>query len=113
MRWGELRVRVGGLSMALLLLSGGVAHASEAEPAAKKESAEGELEGPKSNRGAPAPKVKYREKTQVDFNESQIDGSLTTPDGDYLRSTKRAEFENLIRLRSDFFDELEQSSQDL
>ena len=54
-------------------------------------------------------KVIYEKETRVDFNDGNIDGSLTRPDGDVVRSRKKSEFQSMIQQRRDFTEELIES----
>jgi hypothetical protein len=46
--------------------------------------------------------VVYKKKTVVSFSGDTIDGDLTAPDAEYIRSREATKHSNLIRIRSDF-----------
>ena len=74
----------------LLALSGGSALAQDDEP-------------------TPGQKVIYKEKTEIDFEGLDINGELVKPQGALLLDRKRASFNPLIKLRTDFNDEMDRS----
>ena len=53
--------------------------------------------------------IRYREKTEIDFEELDVEGQLVKPQGALLLDRKRASFNPLIKLRSDFNPEMSQS----
>lgn len=53
--------------------------------------------------------VRYREKTEIDFEGVDVEGQLVKPQGALLLDRKRASFNPLIKLRSDFNPEISQS----
>lgn len=62
---------------------------------------------------AAAQTVEYAKKTVIDFNDVTLEGELTKPEGAYLLNRKRTKFRSLIKLREDFFKELETSVDNL
>jgi len=54
-------------------------------------------------------KVVYKERTEIDFEGVEIAGELVKPQGALLLDRKRANFNPLIKLRTDFDDEMEKS----
>lgn len=54
-------------------------------------------------------KVIYKERTEVDFEGVEVAGELVKPQGALLLDRKRAAFNPLIKLRTDFNDEMAQS----
>ncbi len=79
------------LSMGVLFaLSGGVAMAQDEE-------------------GGGGQKVIYKEKTEIDFEGLEVAGELVKPSGALLLDRKRASFNPLIKLRTDFNDEMDRS----
>jgi len=54
-------------------------------------------------------KVIYKERTEVDFEGVEVAGELVKPQGALLLDRKRASFNPLIKLRSDFNAEMSQS----
>lgn len=59
--------------------------------------------------GEGAPKVIYKERTEVDFEGVEVAGELVKPQGALLLDRKRASFNPLIKLRADFNSEMSQS----
>jgi hypothetical protein len=55
------------------------------------------------------PKVVYKKKTEIDFEGVEVEGTLTKPQGSLLLERKHAKFNPMIKLRTDFDDEMEQS----
>ena len=55
------------------------------------------------------PKVVYKSKTEIDFEGVEVDGELVKPQGALLLDRKRANFNPLIKLRTDFDDEMDKS----
>lgn len=53
--------------------------------------------------------VRYKEKTEIDFEGLEVEGQLVKPQGALLLDRKRASFNPLIKLRSDFNPEMTQS----
>lgn len=53
------------------------------------------------------PKVIYKQKTEIDFEGVEIDGELVKPQGTLLLDRKRAQFNSMIKLRTDFDDLME------
>ncbi len=54
-------------------------------------------------------KVVYKQKTEIDFEGLEVAGELVKPQGALLLDRKRANFNPLIRLRTDFNEEMAQS----
>ena len=55
------------------------------------------------------PKVVYKSRTEIDFEGVEVDGELVKPQGALLLDRKRANFNPLIKLRTDFDDEMDKS----
>ena len=53
--------------------------------------------------------VKYKERTEIDFEGVDVSGELVKPQGQLLLDRKRANFNPLIRLRENFNDEMRRS----
>jgi hypothetical protein len=53
--------------------------------------------------------VKYKERTEIDFEGLDVSGELVKPQGALLLDRKRASFNPLIRLRTDFNQEMAES----
>ena len=54
-------------------------------------------------------KVIYKDKTEIDFEGLDVAGELVKPAGALLLDRKRASFNPLIKLRTDFNDEMDRS----
>lgn len=54
-------------------------------------------------------KVVYKQKTEIDFEGLEVAGELVKPQGALLLDRKRASFNPLIKLRTDFNEEMAQS----
>ena len=59
------------------------------------------------------PRVVYKQKTEIDFEGVEIDGELVKPQGTLLLDRKRAQFNSMIRLRTDFDDLMEDSVEEI
>ena len=55
------------------------------------------------------PKVVYKERTEIDFESVEVSGELVRPQGALLLDRKRAQFNSMIKLRTDFDDEMDKS----
>jgi hypothetical protein len=55
------------------------------------------------------PKVIYKERTEIDFEGVEISGELVRPQGSLVLERKRAQFNSMIKLRTDFDDEIDKS----
>ena len=53
--------------------------------------------------------VRYKERTEIDFEGVDITGQLVKPQGALLLDRKRASFNPLIKLRADFHPEISNS----
>ena len=53
--------------------------------------------------------VRYKDKTEIDFEGVDVEGQLVKPQGALLLDRKRASFNPLIKLRVDFNPEMSQS----
>ena len=54
-------------------------------------------------------KVVYKSRTEIDFEGVEVAGELVKPQGALLLERKRGSFNPLIKLRTDFDDEMSQS----
>ena len=54
-------------------------------------------------------KIVYKTKTEIDFEALDVAGELVKPQGALLLDRKKGSFNPLIKLRSDFNDEMDQS----
>ncbi len=53
--------------------------------------------------------VKYKERTEIDFEGVDVTGELVKPQGALLLDRRKAQFNPLIRLREDFVVEMKAS----
>ncbi len=54
-------------------------------------------------------RIVYKQKTEIDFESLDVAGELVKPQGALLLDRKKGSFNPLIKLRSDFNDEMDQS----
>ena len=54
-------------------------------------------------------KVVYKSKTEIDFEDLNIEGELQKPQSALILDRKKANFNPLIRLRTDWNDSIERS----
>ena len=59
------------------------------------------------------PRVVYKQKTEIDFEGVEIDGELVKPQGALLLDRKRAQFNSMIKLRTDFDDLMDDSVEEI
>jgi hypothetical protein len=78
-----------------MILSGGVALAQKAPPAAGGDN------------------VQYKQKTVYDFDDDVVEGDLVRPDGEFIDSRKGAKHSSLIKIRETFVPELLKSANDV
>ena len=55
------------------------------------------------------PNVVYKQRTEIDFEGVEIEGELVKPQGSLVLDRKHAKFNPMIRLRTDFDDEMDKS----
>jgi hypothetical protein len=55
------------------------------------------------------PKVIYKERTEIDFEGVEVAGELVRPQGSLILDRKRAKFNPMIKLRTDFDKEIDSS----
>lgn len=53
--------------------------------------------------------VKYKERTEIDFEGVDVNGELVKPQGQLLLDRRKADFNPLIKLRDSFDTEMKQS----
>lgn len=53
--------------------------------------------------------IKYKERTEIDFEGVDITGELVKPAGSLVMDRRKAQFNPLIRLRLDFDDKMKES----
>jgi len=82
-------LRLPFLSVLVSLASSSLAFAQEADEAGRQ--------------------VKYKERTEIDFEGVDVSGELVKPEGALLMDVKRNQFNPLIRLRENFAVEMKQS----
>ncbi len=59
------------------------------------------------------PKVVYKERTEIDFESVEVSGELVKPQGALLLDRKRAQFNSMVWIRSDFDDEMDKSVEEI
>ena len=59
------------------------------------------------------PKVVYKQRTEIDFEGVEIEGELVKPQGSLVLDRRHAKFNPMIRLRTDFDDEMDKSVQEI
>jgi len=55
------------------------------------------------------PKVIYKERTEIDFEGVEVAGELVRPQGSLVLERKRAKFNPMVKLRTEFDDEIDWS----
>lgn len=58
-------------------------------------------------------KIVYKQKTEIDFEGLDIEGVLQKPQGALVIDRRNASFNPLIKLRTDFNAEIDQSTNDV
>ena len=59
------------------------------------------------------PKVVYKQRTEIDFEGVEIEGELVKPQGSLVLDRRHAKFNPMIKLRTDFDDEMDKSIQEI
>lgn len=59
------------------------------------------------------PKVVYKQKTEIDFESVDVVGELVKPQGSLVLERKRAQFNSMIKLRTDFDDLMDDSVEEI
>lgn len=59
------------------------------------------------------PKVIYKQKTEIDFEGVEVDGTLVKPEGSLVLDRQRAKFNSMVWLRADFDDEMDKSVEEI
>jgi hypothetical protein len=67
------------------------------------------LAGPAMAQDEANRQVKYKERTEIDFEGVDVQGELVKPQGQLLLDRRKASFNPLIRLREDFNKEMKDS----
>jgi hypothetical protein len=62
---------------------------------------------------APAPEVRFKTRTVLDFGSVTLQGQVTRPEGTLIMGHRRARFKTLIRVRGGFTPELLRSAERL
>ena len=57
--------------------------------------------------------VQYRQRTEIDFEGVDITGEMVKPTGALIQDRERANFNPLIKIRTDFNPEMSQSVNDV
>lgn len=79
----------------LMMLQSDVAHAADPEESSEDR------------------KVVYKQKTEIDFEGVDIEGVLQKPQGTLVIDRRNASFNPLIKLRTDFNDKLDESTNEV
>ena len=58
-------------------------------------------------------RVVYKQKTEIDFEDLEIEGILQKPQSALVLERKKASFNPLVKLRTDWNQEIEQSVDDI
>ena len=58
-------------------------------------------------------KISYKKKTTIDFSDKTIEGELVKPEGAFVGVRKDIKFKNFIKVRANFRDKLEESSDNI
>ena len=53
--------------------------------------------------------IKYKDRTEIDFEGVDVTGELVKPQGQLLLDRRKADFNPLIKLRTNFNEEMKQS----
>jgi len=59
------------------------------------------------------PKFVYKQRTEIDFEGVEIEGELVKPQGSLVLDRRHAKFNPMIKLRTDFDDEMDKSVQEV
>ena len=59
------------------------------------------------------PKVVYKQRTEIDFEGVEIEGELVKPQGSLVLDRRHAKFNPMIKLRTNFDDEMDKSVQEI
>jgi hypothetical protein len=59
------------------------------------------------------PKVVYKQKTEIDFEDLEIEGILQKPQSALVLERKKASFNPLVKLRTDWTDEIQESTEEV
>lgn len=59
------------------------------------------------------PRVVYKQKTEIDFESVEIQGELVKPQGSLVLERKRAQFNSMVWIRSDFDNEMDKSVEEV
>lgn len=57
--------------------------------------------------------VVYRQTTEIDFEDLEIEGALQKPQSALVLERKKASFNPLVKLRTDWNDEMSQSADEI
>jgi hypothetical protein len=58
-------------------------------------------------------KVIYKQKTEIDFEGLNVDAALVKPAGSFILERKQASFNPLIKLRTNFNEEIDKSTDEI
>mgnify|MGYP004393002705 FL=1 len=59
------------------------------------------------------PKVIYKERTEIDFEGVELQGELVRPQGSLILDRKRASFNSMVWIRTDFDDEMDKTVEEI
>jgi len=59
------------------------------------------------------PKVIYKQKTEIDFEGVEVDGTLVKPQGSLVLERKRAQFNSMVWIRTNFDDEIDKTVEEV
>jgi|TARA_A100001515_G_scaffold128052_1_gene114064 hypothetical protein len=59
------------------------------------------------------PRVVYKQKTEIDFESVEVQGELVKPQGSLVLERKRAQFNSMVWIRSDFDNEMDKSVEEV
>ena len=59
------------------------------------------------------PRVVYKQKTEIDFESVEVQGELVKPQGALLLDRKRASFNSMVWIRTDFDDEMDKTVEEI
>ena len=58
-------------------------------------------------------KITYKQKTEIDFEDLEIEAVLQKPQSALILERKKASFNPLVKLRTDFNEEISQSTDEI
>jgi hypothetical protein len=58
-------------------------------------------------------KIQYKQKTEIDFSDLNVEAALIKPAGSLVLERKQASFNPLIKLRTNFNEEIDKSTDEI